>query len=379
MCRRLIAILFASLLVAAPAVEPSHEVIASLRPYVATQALAGAVTLVVDQERVLSHQAIGMADVARRQEMPTDALFWIASMSKPLTATVVMMLVEDGLIDLDAPVARYLPEFARLVVAATGGKQPMPRQATRVMTVRQLLCHTSGLPFFNPEECGKVDGRAISESASASAKQPLAFEPGTGWSYSNAGIKVAGRIIEVVTGKPFEEVMRERLFDPLGMVDTTSFPTAAQLARLAKAYKPNFFGTALVEIPIRYLTYPLDAPTRFACPGGGFFSTAADLGRFARMFLRAGELDGRRYLTAATVQQMTTTQTGALNVGFGLGFGLPNNDYGHGGAYNTDLWFNTKHGLATVFLVQHEAFLKADGEDIRMAFKQAAVETFTRR
>lgn len=379
MRRRLFLSLFALFIVTAPAAEPAPDVIASLQPYITSKAMAGAVTLVVDQERVLSHQTIGMADLAGKQAMAPDALFWIASMSKPLTATVVMMLVEDGLIDLDAPVARYLPEFARLRVAATGGKHPTQHAATRPMTVRQLLCHTSGLPFFNPEERGKVDARAISESASASAKQPLAFEPGSGWSYSNAGFKVAGRIIEVVTGKAFEEVMRERLFVPLGMLDTTSFPTAAQLARVAKAYKPNFFSTALVEIPIQYLTYPLDAPTRFACPGGGFFSTAADLGRFARMFLRAGELDERRYLTAATVRQMTTTQTGALNVGFGLGFGLPGNDYGHGGAYNTDLFFATKQGLATVFLVQHEAFLKADGEDLRRAFKQAAVMAFTRR
>lgn len=371
----------ATFLVVAPAAEPGRppDVIASLEPFIASKAMAGAVTLVVDRDRVFSHQVIGMADIAAQKAMRPDALFWIASMSKPLTATVLMMLVEEGLVDLDAPVARYLPEFAHLMVAQARGKNHQPRPATRPMTVRQLLCHTSGLPFFNPEERGKVDGRAISESASASARQPLAFEPGTGWSYSNAGIKVAGRIIEVVTGKAFEAVMRQRLFDPLGMVDTTSLPTAAQLARLPKAYKPNLFGTALVEIPIQYLSYPLDAPTRFACPGGGFFSTAADLARFAQLFLRAGELDGRRHLTAASVRQMTTMQTGMLNVGFGLGFALPGDDYGHGGAYNTDLWFAARHGLATVFLVQHQEFLNADGDDILTAFKQAAVVAFTRR
>lgn len=359
----------------APVVDP----IASLKPYVADHALAGAVTLVVDKDRVLSHQTIGLADIAGKKAMTPDAVFWIASMSKPITATVLMMLAEEGRIDIEAPVSRYLPEFAHLWLESSGGKQSGRQEAQNPMTVRHLLVHTSGLPFFNHEEQPKVDLYSIAASAALSAKQPLAFEPGTAWSYSNAGIKVAGRIVEVVAGKPFAEVMQERLFTPLGMVDTTYFPTAAQVARLPKAYKPNFFGTALSETPVRFLTYPLDAASRFACPGGGLFSTAADLGRFARMFLNGGELDGRRYLSPATIERMTHMQTGALNVGFGLGFALPGDDYGHGGAYNTDFWFDRRHGLATVFLVQHEEFLKADGDDILTAFKQAAVVAYTRR
>lgn len=352
--------------------------IASLKPYVTDRALAGAVTLVVDKERVLSHQTIGLADLAAKKPMPPDALFWIASMTKPITATVLMMLVDEGKIDIEAPVSRYLPEFAHLSVQATGGKSGR-RAAANPLTVRHLLAHTSGLPFFNHEEQPKVDAYAIAASATLSAKQVLAFDPGTAWSYSNAGIKVAGRIVEVVAGKPFAAVMHERLFAPLGMVDTTFFPTAAQIARLPTAYKPNFFGTALIATPVTYLTYPLDAATRFACPGGGLFSTATDLGRFARLFLNGGELDGRRYLSAAGIAQMTRMQTGALNVGFGLGFALPGDDYGHGGAYNTDFWFVRRHGLATVFLVQHERFRGADSDEILTAFKQAAVVAFTRR
>jgi CubicO group peptidase (beta-lactamase class C family) len=365
------------LVAADPARTP--DVIASLKPYVDDRALAGAVTLVVDKDRVLSHQAIGWADIAGKKPMAPDALFWIASMSKPITATVLMMLVDEDKVEIEAPVSRYLPEFARMWVRSPGGKQGGRREASTPITVRHLLSHTSGLPFFNPEEVPKVDVPEIAASAALSAKQVLAFEPGTAWSYSNAGIKVAGRIIEVVAGKPFETVMRERLFDPLGMVDTTSFPDAAQIARLPKAYKPNLFNTALVETPIGFLSYPLDARTRFACPGGGFFSTARDLARFARLFLGGGELDGRRHLSQAAIRQMTTMQTGALNVGFGLGFALPGEDYGHGGAYHTDLWFDTRHGLATIFLVQHEEFLNADGDDILTAFKQAAVVAYTRR
>jgi CubicO group peptidase (beta-lactamase class C family) len=373
---------FVSVLVAVVvAAEPActADPIASLKPYIDGRALAGAVTLVVDKQRVLSHQVIGMADIAAKKPMAPDALFWIASMTKPITVTVLMMLAEDGKIDLEAPVSRYLPEFAQMWVQAPGGKQGGRREAQHRITVRHLLAHTSGLPFFNREEQPKVDAYAIADSAALSARQLLAFEPGTAWSYSNAGIKVAGRIVEAVAGKPFAEVMHERLFAPLGMVDTTFFPTTAQVARLPTAYKPNFFGTALTDTRIGFLTYPLDAGTRFACPGGGLFSTAADLGRFARLFLNDGELDGRRYLTPASIAQMTRMQTGALNVGFGLGFALPADDYGHGGAYNTDFWFNRRHGLATIFLVQHEAFLKADGDDILTAFKQAAVVSYARR
>jgi CubicO group peptidase (beta-lactamase class C family) len=110
------------------------------------------------------------------------------------------------------------------------------------------------------------------------------------------------------------------------------------------------------------------------------FSSAQDLGRFARMLLNGGQLDGRRYLSAESLKQMTTMQTGALSVGFGLGFALPGNDYGHGGAYSTDLWIDTLHGLGTVFMVQHDGFgAGADGDDILMAFKQAAVLAYTRR
>lgn len=377
---RLILVLLAGLLPLGAADQArAPDPIASLKPYVADRALAGAVTLVVDQERVLSHQVIGFADIAAKKPMTPDALFWIASMTKPITATVLMMLVDDGKIDIEAPVSRYLPEFAQLSLQTSGGKHGGRRAATTPMTVRHLLAHTSGLPFFNHEELPKVDAYAIAASAALSATQPLAFEPGSAWSYSNAGIKVAGRIVEVVAGKPFAEVMHERLFAPLGMVDTTFFPTAAQIARLPTAYKPNLLGTALTSTPVTYLSYPLDAATRFACPGGGLFSTAADLGRFARMFLSGGELDGRRYLSAAAIAQMTRMQTGALNVGFGLGFALPGDDYGHGGAYNTDFWFDRRHGIATVFLVQHEDFRGADGDEILTAFKQAAVVAYSRR
>jgi CubicO group peptidase (beta-lactamase class C family) len=293
-----------------------------------------------------------------------------------------MMLVDEGLVDLEAPVARYLPEFAetRVQVVAVGAPVVLKRP-DHPITVHHALAHTSGLPFVLPAEHGKLDVLPLAESVAQSARLTLDFEPGTSWYYSNCGINVAGRIIEVVTGKPFEQVMRERLFAPLGMVDTTSFPSFAQVARLAKAYRPNAANDGLAETPIAFLSYPLDAPTRFACPGGGFFSTGADLARYARMLLNGGELDGRRYLSAAALERMTSSQTGNLLLGYGYGFSFVINgrEFGHGGAYGTEFAWDPEHGLATIFLVQHDGFAGADGEEILDAFKAAAKAAFATR
>lgn len=355
---------------------PQADLVGKLKPFVENHALAGAVTMVVNKDGVLSHQAIGLADIAANKPMPPDALVWIASMSKPLTATVLMMLVDEGKIDVDAPVAKYLPEFAEMQVETKTGDQVTRKKAERPILVRHVLAHTSGLLFLLPAEKGKIDVLPIAESVTQSAKLPLTFEPGTGWSYSNCGTNVAGRIIELVEGKPFEEVMRTRLFIPLGMVDTTSFPTAAQLTRLAKSYRPTKDKSALDEIQINYLSYPLDASTRFACPGGGLFSTAKDLARYARMILAGGELDGRRYLSAASLAQMISKQTGDLPNGYGFCFSVNGDYYGHGGAYATDLAFERKHGLATIFLVQHNGFAGTNGGKILPIFKQAALTAF---
>jgi CubicO group peptidase (beta-lactamase class C family) len=358
---------------------PQVDLVGKLKPFVDNHTLAGAVTMVVNKDGVLSHQAIGLADIATNKPMPPDALVWIASMSKPLTGTVLMMLVDEGKLDLEAPVAKYLPEFADLQVEVKSGDQVTLKKAERPILVRHVMAHTSGLPFLLPAEKGKIDVLSIADSVAQSAKLPLKFEPGAGWSYSNCGINVGGRIIELVTGKAYEAVMRERLFVPLGMVDTTSFPTAAQLTRLAKSYRPTKDKSALEEIQINYLSYPLDASTRFACPGGGYFSTAQDLGRFARMILNGGELDGRRYLSAAALTQMTSKQTGDLPNGYGIGFSVSGDGYGHGGAYATDLAFERKNGLATIYLPQHNGYAGPDGGKILPTFKQAAVAAFGKK
>jgi CubicO group peptidase (beta-lactamase class C family) len=354
------------------------EIAAVLQPFVDQQVLAGAVTLVADRERILSHGAVGFADIAAQKAMRPDSLFWIASMSKPLTATALMMLVDEGKVGIEDPVAKYLPEFAGQMQEVKNGDQiSLTRPATPV-TVRHVLNHTSGMPFLSPVEKGKIDCMPLHEAVAGYAKLALKFAPGSAYQYSNCGTNTAGRIIEVVGGMPYEEFMRTRLFAPLGMDDTTCWPSAGQLARLATSYRPTADKSALEPVQINYLSYPLDDAKRGPCPGGGYFSTAKDLAAFGRMILNGGELDGRRYLSAAALRQMTSKQTGALEANYGFCWATTpdGSAFGHGGAYSTDLWIDTTQQLVTVFLVQHNGYAGKDGGKILPAFKQAAKSTF---
>jgi CubicO group peptidase (beta-lactamase class C family) len=354
-----------------------RNAVAALQPFVEKHALAGAVTLVADKDKVLSIDAVGFADVGAAKPMTTDALFWIASQSKPITATALMMLVDDGKVSLDDPVEKYLPEFKDLWVAVERDEEHMllKRPKQRV-TVRNLLSHTSGMPFSSAMEKPTLDLLRLRDAARSYAMTPLQFEPGTKYQYSNAGINTAGRIIEVVSGMPYEEFLDKRLFGPLGMNDTTFWPNASQLARLAKSYKPNADKTDLEEITVTQLKYPLNDRERQPMPAGGLFSTAADVGRFCQMILNGGVMDGKRLLSESAVSQMTTKQTGdAIPDAYGLGWSTGGGTFGHGGAYATNMTIDPKRGLITVFMVQHAGFPK-DGDKAQVAFRQAAVEQF---
>jgi len=261
-------------LVAAEAVaEPvkTNGIAASLQPFVDRGTLAGAVMLVTTREKIVSHDTVGMADIAAKIAMLPDALFWIASMSKPMTGTALMMLVDEGKVKLEDSVSTYIPEFATVMVTVKNGDQATYQKPARPVTVRDVMCHASGMVFLLPAEKGKIDVLSIADSVAQSIKVPLLFEPGSAYQYSNCGINTGGRIIEMVSGKPYEQFMHERLFEPLGMRDTCSILSPDQLKRLAKSYRPNAEKTLLNEVEINYLTYPLDAATRHSCPGGGFF------------------------------------------------------------------------------------------------------------
>ena len=373
--------LFAALLMpfAAPAADTpsSKQIAAALQPFVDSHSLAGAVTLVADKDRVLSLDAVGFADVAAKKRMRPDALFWIASQSKPITATAFMMLVDEGKIKLDDPVEKYLPEFKNLWLTAERGKDSLLlRRPRRPITVRDVLSHTSGLPFSSALERPTLDLLPLRVAVGSYAMTPLQFEPGSKYQYSNAGINTAGRILEVVSRMPYEDFLQKRLFDPLGMKDTTFWPNKEQLNRLAKSYAPNADRTGLKEITIGQLKYPLNDHRRQPMPAGGLFSTAADVGRFCRMMLNGGVLDGKRYLSEAAVKEMTSKQTpSGVKAGYGLGWSTGGGTFGHGGAYATNMTIDPRSGLIAVFMVQHAGF-PGNGNQSQAAFRKAAEETF---
>lgn len=375
------------------AAEPAEGVARVLQPFVENHTLAGAVTLVASKDKVLSLEAVGYADVGDQKPMPTDALFWIASMSKPMTAAALMMLVDEHKVNLDDPVEKYLPEFkGQMLLAEQDKDHQVLRKPARPITVRDVLSHSSGLPFMSRIE-HKIDTYSLSEAAISYALTPLRTEPGSKYDYSNAGINTAGRIIEVVSGLPYAEFMEQRLLMPLGMKDTTCWPNAEQMTRLAKSYKPNATKDGLQEIPVDQLTYPLTNPKRGPSPAGGYFSTAQDVSLFGRMVLNGGAYEGKRYLSEAAVREMTSTQTGKLldkekgENGYGLGWSTTRKTSGearpvipgpcgHGGAYSTHLWIDPPHQLITVFMVQHAGYPGADGGKIHPTFTKAALDTF---
>jgi CubicO group peptidase (beta-lactamase class C family) len=362
-----------------------------LQPFVDGQILAGAVTLVASPDRLLNVEAVGYADVAARIPMRTDNLFWIASMSKPVTATALLMLVDEGRVQLDAPVETYLPEFRgqRLAVRRRR-KDVVLTKPGHPITVREILSHTSGLASRSPLE-RELDTLPLRLASVTYGLLPLQFEPGTAYEYCNPGINTAGRIIEVVSRMPFEDFLQGRLFDPLGMKDTTFWPSEEQRGRLAKSYKPGSRKQGLEETSITQLTYPLTNRRRHPYPAGGLFSTAADVGVFGRMVLNGGNYEGCRYISESAVRLMTSTQTGALlsqgrgEGGYGLGWfttrkardsAVIPGPCGHGGAHGTHMELHPEHRLVTVYLVQHAGFPGVDGETIRGAFTRAALSQF---
>jgi CubicO group peptidase (beta-lactamase class C family) len=373
--------------------EPAAgKIAAKLQPFVDSHAMAGAVVLVATKEKVVDLEAVGFADIGAKKAMAADSMFWIASMSKAMTAAAVMMLVDEGKVNLDDPVAKYLPEFnGQMVAAYQDQTHTLLVPPVHPITVKNVLSHTAGLPFMSRVE-HHIDDFPLAVATLTYAEMPLKFQPDTKFDYSNAGINTAGRIVEVVSGMPFEKFLQTRLFDPLGMKDTTFYPNAEQLSRLAKSYKPNAAKDGLEEMPVSQFGSPLDK-IHNPSPGGGLFSTAADVGRFCRMLLNDGEFDGKKILSPAAVRRMTTTQTGHImnpngENGYGLGLftdamdhGLdkPATPSGHGGAYSTDMRIDPQRGLVTVWMVQHGGYAGNDGGKILPTFRQAAEEMYGKK
>jgi CubicO group peptidase (beta-lactamase class C family) len=360
-----------------PRPQAGSTIKAALQPFVDRHVLAGAVALVADETRTLSVDAVGFSDVARGTPMDSNTVFWIASQSKPITAAAIMILVDEGKLRLDDPVEKYLPEFHDLWLAVEHDSSRMVlRRPGHPITTREILSHTSGLPFSSPIERPTLDLLPLRVGALSYAATPLVFEPGSRYQYSNAGINTAGRIIEVISGIPYEEFLERRLLRPLGMNETTFWPDGALLSRLAKSYRPDKDGKGLEETLVTQLHYPLSDRSRQPMPAGGLFSTAHDLGNFCRMMLNRGVFEGKRLLSESAWTELTRRQTpSGVKEDYGLGFGRGGTSFGHGGAYTTNMEVDPDRGLIYVYMVQHAGF-PGDGGKGFEAFKAAAAHQF---
>jgi len=379
-----------------------------LQSFVEQHIAPGIVTLVANRDGVLALDKAGWASLANRTPIREDAVFWIASMSKSLTATALMMLVDEGRVSPDDPVEKYLPEFKGQMVEEAGIEMHPPRHP---ITVREIMSHTSGLVLASEKTLKRT--QVLKDDVLEYAKRPLRQEPGTKYEYNNCGINTGGRIIEVVSGMSYADFMQKRLFDPLGMKDTTCWPNGEQAARLAHTARFTEDKKDLVEIEQDANTKPeailkfsggvpvpkavtrdmgfgisFDYGKRYAMPAGGYFSTANDLGRLCRMLLRGGELDGKRYLSEKAVRTMSAPQLGDVKLSaqesYGIGVSLKLTDeegpaagsFGHRGARRTAMWIDPKNGLAMVLLVERFDMPGDQQKVMYGGFMKAAVAKF---
>jgi CubicO group peptidase (beta-lactamase class C family) len=325
--------------------------------------------------------------------MQTDTMFRIASMSKPITSVAVMMLYEEGRLQLTDPISKYIPAFkdTKVVSRSDAGGAPTLVAARRPISIRDLLTHRSGLSYGFIDggpvgtayrESGVSDGLTmtagtIGENVDKLARAPLLSQPGAEWHYS-LGVDVLGRLVEVVSGTTFDVFLRDRIFSPLKMTDTAFDVPESKWARFATVYAPDdsggirpmkdpeAFGNTRMSPVAAY-----KAPKKFFSGGAGLVSTAQDYARFAQMLLNGGELDGVRLLSPKTIELMTTSHTSDLPAGsaggpganFGLGFRIATDlggtqmlgsqgIYGWSGIYGTTFWVDPKERLVAVMMVQ---------------------------
>jgi CubicO group peptidase (beta-lactamase class C family) len=373
------------------AAEPpeSAEVAAAMGRMVDAREVAGAVTLVAAPDRILHLGATGFSNLARHEPLSTDAFFWIASMTKPFMSVSILMLQDEHKLSVDEPVEKYLPKLGALKTS-TGERAHI--------TIAQLLSHTSGLPEI--DRAVYHAATTLDQVASHYSPAKLQFDPGHGWKYTSVNFDLAARIVEQLSGESFDQFLAERLFAPLGMRDTTFYPTDAQWARLAGCYARDRATGELrpqpqaIGRPMRGHFAPLGA--------GGLFSTASDIGRFCQMLLGRGQLESRRYLSPDAVAALAKIQTGSIPTGFvadrpepvlGWGLGvfvvrarddgasafLSVGSFGHAGANGTDMIIDPVAGRAYVVMVQRPNLPNNFNNPVGRAFLAAAVPSSTGR
>ena len=354
----------------------------AMQAYVDDGRLAGVMTMVARRGQVVHWDAVGMRDLEAADPLEPDDIFRIFSMTKPVTSTAVMMLVEEARIALDDPLSKFIPAFAEVTVLTAAGERVPPNDA---ITIQHLLTHTSGLTygFFGDSPVDRlynesgvfVTAQGLDNFAAGVASLPLLAHPGELWNYS-VSTDILGRVIEVASGQTFDQFVKTRILDPLDMQDTAFMVPADKRNRFTASY-------ARPDGALRATDSPTDGqytrPPAWLSGGGGLTSTASDYIRFAQMLLQEGELDGVRILTADTVRQMRTNHLPDSLIpiavgnylspayGFGLGFAVavdtaaspePDNDgvFRWAGAANTFFWIDPQAELIGMVWMQYGEF-----------------------
>jgi CubicO group peptidase (beta-lactamase class C family) len=352
---------------------------AAMKKLVDDKQVAGVVTLVERHGKVVHFSAAGQLDVRKPDAMQKDSIFRIYSMTKPVTGVAMMMLYEEGKWQLNDPVSRYIPEFAKLKVYTGKNDDGTPKleDARRPMTMRELMTHTAGLGYVlspvNPVDKMIIDGNVLNSGAPLQAmidglaKTPLLAQPGTRWSYS-IGVDVQGYLVEKFSGEPFGEFARKRIFEPLGMKDTAFYVPNEKLPRFAQVHMGS----------VSNLAVDVNRPDPTVIPlgpsgGGGLFSTAMDYARFCEMLLQGGQFNGVRLLAPRTVEMMRTNhvnpdplKTMPAGTGWGMDFqivtdaaaageAVSNGTFSWFGIAGTWFWIDPVTDLAFVGMVQHQS------------------------
>lgn len=380
--------------------EKLEQVNEIMNGFVSDQKIAGGTVLIARHGKVVFDECYGAMHLENEQPVEPDTIFRIYSMSKSITCAAALVLADEGKLDLKAPVSKYLPELADLQVLDGESERPV-RQA---MTVTDLFLHTSGITYGSAggsgvEQLSEVvqvlDRHSdLSLMATKLGQIPLEFDPGHDWKYG-ASIDVLGRVVEVASGMPLDDFLRQRIFAPLGMVDTGFFVPPEKQARFAANYYSDNEGRLIIRDEPTKSRY-LQKPGLFS-GGGGLVGTAADYMRFLLMVERGGVLNGQRILSPNSVKLMTTNQLPKeagwitfgeevqTGVGFGLGFSVNTNpsgsdsptrqdEYGWGGAASTHYWVSPHDELIVVTMEQCMPFSTRTKDALKPVIYDAIVE-----
>jgi CubicO group peptidase (beta-lactamase class C family) len=355
-----------------------------MKRHIAAGEISGGVTLVARHGRIAHLEATGVTDIDTKKPMTKDAVFRIASMTKPVTGVAIMMMMEEGKLKITDPVSKYIPSFKDLKVAVAEPKraaaatdEPTPLKyyavpAEREITIRDLLTHVSGLASgamsndsIRRPEIARKPTDTLADYIPRLGRSVLEFQPGSRWSYSpQAGFDTLGRIVEITSGMPFDQFLRQRVFDPLGMRDVSFYPTDALEPRLVTPYQIDPKGKMSKN------ANPGSMQSKVYFMGsGGLITTAEDYARFAQMLVNGGELNGKRLLSPKTVGYMASVHASdklegrTPGEGFGLsvrvvrdavasGSRVSDGSFGWSGAYGTHFWVDQKEDLIAVMMIQ---------------------------